>query len=802
MCKKSLFILLFAFCALGLNAKKTIVTNPDEFQKLPGLQAGDTIVLKNGVWKDAQLKVSGKGTQKMPAVVMAEQPGKVSMQGLSNVTISGEYITVSGLLFVNGYSPTGAVIAFKDSKGAFAFHCRVTNCAIVDFNKPERFKQDDWILLVGRNNRVDHCTLQGKLNSGLTLLVDLADTLSQKNYHQIDHNYFGPRVRLGSNGGESIRVGSSTYSLKTSGTVIEDNYFYQCRGEVEIVSIKACDNMVRRNKFIECEGSVVLRHGNNNTVESNFFDGKGLPYSGGVRIINANQKVYNNYFKDLTGTGFRAPISVMNGVPNSLINRYHQVKNSVIAFNTFKNCAPVELCTGSDNERTDTPVSTLFAYNVFQNDKSDSLFYILDNVSGITFIQNYTNTKIPRPGFETAKYSGDYPFAGVKIDQPDPKVAFITNDFALVQRKKKKSPGAFEENTAKVFDRLTTIEYGASYKIEPKATVYGTKQILKFSGTNPIELQQVIDKAQPGDEIVLQDAGTFWFEKPVIIRKLITISASPDKKPVFHVRGNKMVNAFLSVENGGNLTVKNIIFDGDNTDVEGVGCAISLGETPIIDHFNLFVDGCEFYNFNEGSYHAIKAGKSTYADTLSVRNSIFGSLTGDAINLASEKDDKGTYNAEYVFIENCLFYKVRGIAINIYRGGNDESTIGPLVFINHCTFDQVNNAERGSAVRLPGVQVANVKNICFSNSGRGGRAIMFDESRWDKCKVDYLSFNLAGRIESFYGKVAGNAIYQADPMFVNIPEANYQLQPNSPLKGKADDGKDIGCIYKDGKLNL
>jgi hypothetical protein len=40
-----------------------------------------------------------------------------------------------------------------------------------------------------------------------------------------------------------------------------------------------------------------------------------------------------------------------------------------------------------------------------------------------------------------------------------------------------------------------------------------------------------------------------------------------------------------------------------------------------------------------------------------------------------------------------------------------------------------------------------------------------------------------------------------DPQFVNIGEANFQLSPNSPLKGKGNDGKDMGCLWKNNILS-
>ena len=100
----------------------------------------------------------------------------------------------------------------------------------------------------------------------------LRDIEHQDNSHRIDHNYFGSRPELGENGGETIRVGTSTYSRTSSKTLIENNIFRGCNGESEIISNKSGDNIYRNNLFIESEGTLTLRHGNNALVENNVFE--------------------------------------------------------------------------------------------------------------------------------------------------------------------------------------------------------------------------------------------------------------------------------------------------------------------------------------------------------------------------------------------------------------------------------------------------------------------------------------------------------------------------------------------------
>ncbi len=106
------------------------------------------------------------------------------------------------------------------------------------------------------------------------------------NHHQIDHNIFGYRKPFGGNFAEIIRVGNSWSSQLPSYSIIEENIFYRCDGENEIISVKSGFNTVRRNLFYESRGGLVCRHGHNNIIDSNVIIGNQLPGTSGIRIIN------------------------------------------------------------------------------------------------------------------------------------------------------------------------------------------------------------------------------------------------------------------------------------------------------------------------------------------------------------------------------------------------------------------------------------------------------------------------------------------------------------------------------------
>ena len=199
-------------------AKRYDVTLPEVASCLKTAQPGDRIYIKDGQYKDMQLKWIGKGTEKSPITIEALNPGKVKVEGGSTLRIAGEWLSVSGLHFTDGYAPKGSVIEFRNGQ-ELANHCRLTNCVIDKFNPSRRDQAYSYILLYGRHNRVDHCSLTGKLNLGVTLIVILNDERCLENHHRIDHNYFGERPVYGSNGAETMRVGTSQQAYSSSNTV-------------------------------------------------------------------------------------------------------------------------------------------------------------------------------------------------------------------------------------------------------------------------------------------------------------------------------------------------------------------------------------------------------------------------------------------------------------------------------------------------------------------------------------------------------------------------------------------------------
>jgi len=279
------------------------------------LRPGDALVMTDGPWKDQPVVFKAHGTAEKPLTLRAATPGNVHLTGKSSLLIDGEHLVVSGLFLRDGQA-TGDGIKIAGRA------CRLTETAVV--GGAYKF----FVHLFGTDHRMDHCYLAGKTNDSPTMQVEAEGV---PNHHRIDHNHFGPRPPLGRNGGETIRVGYSHQSMSNSATLVEQNLFDRCDGELEIISNKSCENVYRGNTFLDCAGMFTLRHGNRCVVEGNFFLGHHKRGSGGIRVIGEGHVVVNNYIDGVEQGGIR----LTAGIPSSPLVGYFQARDCLIAFNTI-----------------------------------------------------------------------------------------------------------------------------------------------------------------------------------------------------------------------------------------------------------------------------------------------------------------------------------------------------------------------------------------------------------------------------------------------------------------------------------
>lgn len=398
-----LFLLLLLFSSA--QAKEISVGNVVEFAAAASaLMPGDTLILRDGIWADVSLKVRATGTAEKPVTIKAQSPGQVVLTGTSRIALAGAYLVVDGLWFKN---PTGEEsITLRIDSDELANDCRITQCAVTNDLPTTPEQASRFVSIYGSRNRIDHCYFSGKTTVGATMIVWLPNHAQRPVQHRIDHNHFGPRPRLGQNGGETIRVGDSKTSMQTAACVVEHNLFEKCNGESECISNKSCGNLYRHNFFKGVSGALTLRHGNACRVEGNYFQGNKEKGTGGVRVIGEDHIVMGNIFDGLTGTHERSALSLMLGIPHSAPYGYFQVKRAQISGNTFFNCAHnILIGLSGDKKASLPPVETEISSNRIQTNQAEA-FEIKCAVDGVSMKDNETSKEMPPPRKFTPERAG------------------------------------------------------------------------------------------------------------------------------------------------------------------------------------------------------------------------------------------------------------------------------------------------------------------------------------------------------------------------------------------------------------
>ncbi len=447
---KQLFLLFLIFPLFGNNPKLYVNNTQELIDAFQKAKPGTVILLNDGTY-DGKLVFDNKsGTRNNPITIKAASRGKAEVHTLFEIT--GDFIHIEGLTFVE-----------NGSLELLGKKIRVSHC------KWDDSKSKKWlrVLLGSSLIEIAHNTFQNKnfnskYSKGCQLLQIVVANKNER--HHIHHNLFKNILEGNGNGFETIQLITDKNPFNpppgSSNSVIEDNYFERANGEAEIISIKSNGNTIRKNIFKNCKGSLVLRHGDDNTVTRNFFFGTEESKSGGIRIQGSGHLISNNYFQDLGAFG----MGMMDGTPDEL---YIRVSDVQVLHNTFVNCDDTFQIgiNHSKYPNGSTPMNCIVEGNIFffetENPDDTVIHFVQDDlpvgwswknnlsfgrsspeISGIdplnphfTFSEN--GLWIPSQNTPYTYSSNSYKSSSVEIDVFGKK------------RKKKKTLGAIQFSTSK-----------------------------------------------------------------------------------------------------------------------------------------------------------------------------------------------------------------------------------------------------------------------------------------------------------------------------------------------------------------
>lgn len=331
--KNNYFLALFLFVFMASNVMHSQTThnwpNLDDISALENLietlVPGDTVILADGVYStDERIQISplAAGTAALPITFRAATPGGVVFTGGLQMSIGGDFVVIDGFHWLGGYG-SSTVIEFRDGTN-YANNSTMQNCVMdglalspedianglpdpLDPSDNGSIAKHNWIKLYGTYNTVINCSFMNKESAGNMVLVELAYNFSDDPCaivgHTISNNYFYKFEKIDSslsNAGDSetVRIGTSSYQMVNSSCIVSNNYFVEADGENEIITNKSKNNIYTNNTFRRSRGSLVLRHGTNATVDGNYFLGENTDGTGGIRIVDSDHNITNNYIQD------------------------------------------------------------------------------------------------------------------------------------------------------------------------------------------------------------------------------------------------------------------------------------------------------------------------------------------------------------------------------------------------------------------------------------------------------------------------------------------------------------------------
>ncbi len=272
-----------------------------------------------------------------------------------------------------------------------------------------------------------------------------------------------------------------------------------------------------------------------------------------------------------------------------------------------------------------------------------------------------------------------------------------------------------------------------------------------------------------GDTLVLADgeyeeAYSITFNQPNAC-----IKAAEGAKPVI-----KLTGAYTSFKLSATTTFEGITFDGGGVAKYPI---TTEGENTGIFTFN----NCEFKNYQNYAISNKEADVETNVNSIVVNNCLFHD-GGSAIYM---NDQAACAN---ITVQNTTIYNFAGAekyqaAIHIDANATD-ATLATQTLIDHLT---IYNIQTSSSVGA--ITIANASKTTISNC-----IIASPEHNW----IDSYNVPAEATIQNclvhnqHLDDVWTSIITNADPMFVDAANGNFQLYANSPAVGAGTDGSNLG----------
>ena len=378
----------------ALAQETATVTSLAELQQaINRATAGTTITMANGSYavpSGSPITITNRhGSSRAPITIVAQSRGGVTLTGAQSFVFSGSSdITISGFAFRQ--STTLEIPA---------------DCPRIRLTRNDlalAASTGHWVVVRGDDAKIDRNVFHDKSTLGVYLVIDGPGSEAMAQRTHILRNYFRDHTYGGANGGEPIRLGVSGRALSTADATVEYNLFERCNGDPEAISVKSSGNTIRYNTIRSSLGGLVLRHGNDNRVESNYL----LSGQNGIRIYGNDHLIVNNYVSGIAGAGVVLGSGTerdhYEGEPSSSRTGNDAPDRVTIALNTLRNNGQALV---GESQRTVPPLDCVVVDNLMVGDTGELVD--MPYLDGLTWAGNIvwgqaTNGNIPSSGVTRA----------------------------------------------------------------------------------------------------------------------------------------------------------------------------------------------------------------------------------------------------------------------------------------------------------------------------------------------------------------------------------------------------------------
>jgi poly(beta-D-mannuronate) lyase len=435
----------------------------------------------------------------------------------------------------------------------------------------------------------------------------------------------------------------------------------------------------------------------------------------------------------------------MAGVFNSPANRYLPVRDAVIANNTFLNCTPFSISEGKDAERSVDPKNVLLLNNLFYANTPGPLCYTVSTIDSVFAAGNVFSASLTNPGVQgfnagaigMQKWdSKGFPVIGATgANNPTKKILDSLNTIASTRgvRAFSNTIGANNLNYFKaLFANAPKLGNSWESKKVSEAKIATTNNAISATtnaaNTSNANAQKTTTvstanelataiSAGANTKIVLK-AGTYTFLEPIVIKGSVTISSNG---AVVNFATSSAINNLFTLQQNAELTIHNSSINASAVAAQHFMAVTSDGSGI---HSSIGLTASKIQGFTGAAI--VMAPKSSYSDKITIQNSVFENNKAALLSLKDEDDNKGYYNAERIVVTNNSFTNHSGQLATIYRGGNDESTMGPIFTFSNNKI--VNCTANGALIELFGVQQSNVNNNVFTSSNIAGKTVAYTDN--------------------------------------------------------------------------